>query len=97
MEKLPKVYVNPINHNIENAQQSYKSNMRGISLNNKHISTNDVDKILNSKKHIYRSRVRLQIDNENFEKVIVSRNNDFLITIDNEKIPIKSINSIEEI
>ena len=97
MEKLPKVFVNPINHNIENVQQKYKSSMSDRNANYKSINISDVDKILNSSKHIYRSKVKMVIDDESCEKVIISRNGNYIITLDNEKIPITSINFIEEI
>lgn len=96
MKKIPKVYVNPINKDIDNEQKYFRSG--NINSNySKGISLYDIDKVLNSNKHIYRSKVRLNINNNYVEKIIVSRSNNYLITIDNEKIPISNIFSIEEI
>lgn len=96
MKKIPKVYVNPINKDIDNEQKYFRSGNTNSSYS-KGISLYDIDKVLNSNKHIYRSKVRLNINNNYVEKIIVSRSNSYLITIDNEKIPISNIFSIEEI
>ena len=96
MKKIPKVYVNPINKDIDNEQKYFRSGNTNCSYS-KGISLYDIDKVLNSNKHIYRSKVRLNINNNYVEKIIVSRSNSYLITIDNEKIPISNIFSIEEI
>lgn len=96
MKKIPKVYVNPINKDIDNEQKYFRSG--NINSNySKGISLCDIDRVLNSNKHVYRSKVRLNINNNYVEKIIVSRSNNYLITIDNEKIPISNIFSIEEI
>lgn len=96
MERLPKVFANPIKHDINNTQKSFRSSDNNGIINNT-ITTYDIDRILNSNTHIFRSKVKLLINNTYQERIIVSRNNDYLITIDNEKIPIKDIKSIEKI
>lgn len=94
MDKLPKVYAHPINHSIDNEQNSFKS-YDNRNHNSGSLTTHEIDNILNSTHHIFRSKVKLNINGEYFEKTIISRNNDYLITIDNEKIPINSIWSIK--
>lgn len=93
MNKLPKVFANPINKNINNEQTNYRS-YKDYS-NREGISNLDVDRILNSNKHIFRSKVRILLNDNYVKKTIISRNGDYIITIDNEKIPIKNIKSID--
>lgn len=93
MNKLPKVFANPINKKINNEQTNYRS-YKDYS-NRDGISNLDVDRILNSNKHIFRSKVRILLNDNYFKKTIISRNGDYIITIDNEKIPIKNIKSID--
>ena len=95
MNKLPKVYANPINHNINNDQKSYtshRSNHRSSS-----VTITDIDRILNNIRRIKPSKVQLNINGDICEKVLVARKNDYIITIDNEKININDILSIKEI
>ena len=92
MNELPKVYANPIDHDINNEQKYYRSDTvyNGISIN-------DIDKALKNSDYIYRVRVKMLIGGEYVIKIIIKRVNDYLLTIDNEKIPIKEIKSFEVI
>lgn len=95
MNKLPKVYASPIKHNIQNEQKYFRSNSSYNTYNND--VRKDIDKILNNNKHIYRSKVLINLNGKLIEKTIVSRKGDYLITIDNEKILIDDIKLIKEI
>lgn len=87
MNKLPKVFANPINKNINNEQKYFKSD-RNISSG---VSISDIDNLLNSNRFIYRSKVRINGE----EKVIIKRVGDYLLTIDNERININDINDFK--
>ena len=87
MNKLPKVFANPINKNINNEQKYFKSD-RNISGG---VSISDIDNLLNSNRFIYRSKVRINGE----EKVIIKRVGDYLLTIDNERININDINDFK--
>lgn len=93
MNKLPKVFANNICKDLNNEQKVFKSgdNM----LRNEPVSISDIDRILNSNRHIYGSKVRIYNGSGYEDKVIISRNNNYLITIDNEKIRINNIKKIE--
>lgn len=89
MNKLPKVFANPINKDLNNEQKCFRSdrNIRNT------ISIKEIDDLINSNRHIYRSRVKINGE----EKIIIKRVNDYLLTIDNEKIYINSIKTFEVI
>lgn len=89
MNRLPKVFVNPIDKTINNEQKYFRSDEN----TNKAVNISDIDSLLNSNRHIYRSRVRIN----GVEKIIIKRVGDYLLTIDNEKINISDIRSFEEI
>ena len=92
MNKLPKVFVNPINKIIDNDQKNYRSYKD--SYIRKNITSLDIDNIINSKKYINGTKVKILINNEYLYKTIITRQKDYLITIDNEKIFIKDIDDI---
>ena len=87
MNKLPKVFANPINKNINNEQKYFKSDRNISSV----VSISDIDNLLNSNRFIYRSKVRINGE----EKVIIKRVGDYLLTIDNERININDINDFK--
>ena len=89
MDKLPKVFANPINKNIDSEQKYFRSNK---DVRNS-VSIADIDNILSSNNHIYRTRVKVN----GVEKVIIKRVNNYLLTIDNERININDINSFDAI
>ena len=93
MNKLPKVFANPINHKLHNEQNDYRSYKDNVKTNK--ISTLDIDKIFSKNNHIGGSKVRMLINNNFVEKIIVTKNNNYLITIDNEKIKLDDIEFIE--
>lgn len=98
MNELPKVFVNPIDHKINNTQDIFRSDNKYPEYNlNKKVTIKDVDNILNSNRHVFRSHVKVLIGNSYKDITIISRQGNFLITIDNEKIPIDDIKSIEVI
>lgn len=100
MEKLPKVFVNPINHDVDNYQKIYVSSSkldRNYHSEEKNI-VKTIDNILGSSRHIYRTKVRIVLnDNKEREILIISRTKDYIITIDNERINIDDIKDIKVI
>ncbi len=94
MEK-PKMYQNKIDKVFHNNKLIYMSN------NNKNINPtkvadikNKINTILNDSSFIYRTKVKLVIDGKTLSKKIIGINNNNLVTIDNEYIPIDSIEDI---
>lgn len=96
MDKLPKVYQNPIDHSINNDQKTFVSFLNGDrNSKSNNFEVSKIDKILNDAHHIIKSNVRIITDTEDVKCMIISRTNTHVITIDNKKIPISSIRDIK--
>lgn len=92
MDKLPKVFQNPINHNLDNDQKVYTSFQKDDRSFKESLN---IDDIFKGKVFIYKRKVLLILDdNTSKEEYIVSRNSNSLITINNEKILISKIKNI---
>ena len=96
-KKLPKVFANQINKNFNNNESVYvekkekveeKKSLKpvtGKTINQK------IQTIFNSRNYIYKADV--EIEEKSGKRVIkvIGKNGNYLITIDNERIPIDSI------
>ena len=91
MDKLPRVYKNPINKNFNNTQNESKSSLRSI----KKDINNEINMIL--KNHIVKSRVRVTLQNKVLDIDLIGRTNNSIITLNNGIININDILDIEEI
>lgn len=105
MEKnLPKMYRNEFDKNINNNKCVFNSmidkNERKITKEEKNIKNNwftieqKIFNIFNSKDYIYKADVIIVTDEQVLKKRIIGKNNNNLITIDNEYIPISIIRDI---
>lgn len=98
-KKLPGVFANKVfsNGNNENVFYGQKETQEEV---NHIVSKNDINKkineIFNSTDYIYKADVIIKLNNENLTKRIVGRNSRYLITMDNELIPIKDIIDIKK-
>ena len=96
MEEKPKMYQNKINKEFHNNKLVYMSNNQ----NNKNTiyDINDIRKkindIINSNSFIYYANVHIILDNDTIIRKIIGINNNNLVTIDNEYIPIENIKDI---
>ena len=96
MEEKPKMYQNKINKEFHNNTLVYMSNNQ----NNKNTiyGINDIRKkindIINSNSFIYYANVHIILDNDTIIRKIIGINNNNLVTIDNEYIPIENIKDI---
>ena len=96
---LPKMYHSSINKNIENVQNIFSSinyrdnDIRSISYNQFDIE-NKINNIFNSPNFIYKADVNILTDKGLIKKKIIGKRNGYLITIDNETIPINTIKDI---
>ena len=92
MKELPKIY--------HNTKKEFKNNKEVyLSYDNK--SSNNISdikekiiNILNSPNFIYRTKVYIKMDNQIITKKIIGLKNDYLLTIDNELMPINKIQDI---
>lgn len=106
-KKLPKVFANPLDHKIENNKEvfysqnesgpeiitselSKKSSSKISSLKEKSVNQKIQD-IFNSKSYVYKADVKIKLKSGMVEKKIVGKNQHYLITLDNEKIPLEDI------
>ena len=87
MFDLPKVYVNKINHKINNNQVESK-------VENQHL---DIDSIISNDKYTFNHKYIINLkDNEIIDSIIL-KNNNRLLTLSNKWIDINDINNISEI
>lgn len=95
MNDKPEMFHNKINKEINNNKVIYTSYLKKDTVK---FGTDDirkkVDDIVNSDSFIYSKLVNVVIDNNVIKKRIIGIYNNNLITIDNEYIPLDSINDI---
>ena len=96
MNKLPNVFASPINKKLNNYQDLYRSDRAVKSYNPKDINKK-INEIFGSLNHVYKSRVRITMDDGIHEEEIVGKTNINLLTIDNKLIKITDILDIEKL
>ena len=103
MKELPKMYHSTIDKNINNVQKLYttmdKTKKEEIPIRKHEVYDRftieqKIFNIFNAKDYIYKADVTILTDNEVLKKRIVGKNNNNLITMDNEYIPIDKIRDI---
>lgn len=97
MEKdLPRVFVNPINKEINNNLDIYyKGRIKEVP---KNIDiTKKINQIFASTSHVYKSKVRITTENDTFEATIVGKSGSDLLSLNGERIHINNIQNIEKI
>ena len=97
---LPKMYHSSINKEIDNVQNIYSTinndfdnNIRTTNYNKFDIEKK-INNIFNSPNFIYKADVNILTDKGLLNKRIIAKRNGYLITIDNETIPINIIKDI---
>ena len=97
MDKLPKVFANNINHEINNYQNMYRSSIN----DNKTYTIKDISKkinnIFNDSNHIYKSHVLITLKDDKIDTYVVGKTEVNLLTLDNKLIKISDILNIEKI
>ena len=103
-KNLPHVFANKINSDIRNNNSYYSSanisadieynkteapSLIGQNINQK------INTIFSSPNYVYKATVKITLDSGTVIKKIVGRNRNYLITIDNELIPIDEIIDID--
>lgn len=94
--KIPKIYVNNIK-NINNSNQvfySYKETNEEVKTNIIDIQ-NKVNGIFKSNNFIYKKKIQIKTNNEEKDYIIISRSNDYLLTIEGNRLYIKDIIDIK--
>lgn len=102
-KELPKMYHNKINKTVNSIQKVYSSieNHENNELRQNKYSSISIDQkieqIFKEKDFVYKADVEIITDTETIKKRIVARNQNNLITIDNEYIPISIIRDIYKV
>ena len=104
-KQLPEMYRNEVNKKINNNKYVFSSLIK--EKENKNIQEDIINikndrftieqkifNIFNSKDYIYKADVTIVTDTQTIKKRIIGKNNNNLITIDNEYIPISIIRDI---
>lgn len=96
MTKLPNVFQNPITKKINNVQDLYRSkentpNYNSIDINKK------INEVFTSLNHVYKSRVKITLNNQEIETDIVGKTNLNLLTLDGKLIKIADIIDIKKV
>lgn len=107
MKELPRMYQSKVGKEIPSIQKVYssindKNTSRDYSFYKEKRYDNisidkKIDNIFKSNDYVYKAKVIIVTDNDNLEKVIVARNNNNLITLEQEYIPISIIRDIYKV
>ena len=98
IKKLPKLYKNnKINIKSNNKNICYIERKETIPKNNNSNIRETINEIFNGIGHPYNVKIYLQTKDLSKETSLLAKNSEFIITIDNEKIPIDSIIKIERL
>ena len=96
MDNKPKIYQSRINKEFTNNREIYLSSNHED--NTKIYNNNEIRKkindIINSNSFIYQTKVTIVLGNDIIKRKIIGLNNNNLVTIDNEYIPIDNIKDI---
>lgn len=95
-KKLPEMFQNKIDKNLENNNKLYysASNEIPIKKTKKNIHKK-ISEIFSSPNYIYKANVKITTNDKTFNTQIIGRNKNYLITMDNKTISINSIIDIE--
>lgn len=97
IKKLPKIYQNNIDKRINNNREvyySFSNNNNSVNVNCSNINST-LDDIFNSDRAIYNIRVIINTNNKVYDTYLVARTSTYLLTINQERIPIKDIVSVQ--
>ena len=99
MSNKPEMYRGNVKKEFNNNRSVYASynndNSNEFKVYDTSIVRKKINEIFNSDSFIYRTKVKIVIDNRAMVKKIIGVYNDNLVTIDNEHIPINIICDIE--
>lgn len=101
-EKLPNVFVN-VNDNINDNNVSYYYSKNGKNIlqkkeafSNRIKINKKIDELFNSTKFVYKLPVLITLEDEKIDTVIVYKNKNELVTMDNRVIKVEEILDINE-
>ena len=97
MKELPKVFHNKIDKKFNNNRSVFYSN--NIYNEEKQINSKTIfqkiNEIFSSPNYIYKANVEITLKDKTIKKRIIGRNKNYIITMDNDLIPINDIVDIK--
>lgn len=97
MNKLPRVFANPIDKKMNNTQDLFRSsNTYELNYNPKDINKK-INQIFADTSHVYKSRVKITLKDGEIDAEIVGKTNLNLLTLDGKLIKITDILDIKKI
>lgn len=98
MKELPRVYANKINKTIKNNKSVDYSGLnneqqeivKNNKINEKNINQK-IREIFNSSKYVYKADVEIVLKDKKIKTKIIGQNQNHLITMENELIPVSDI------
>ena len=94
--KLPKVFANPVDHKIKNNNEFFSTinNSSVINEVNREEVIKKINNIFASRNYTYKLNFKIRTKSGVVEKRIIGKNDNYLITLDNDKILIDEIEDI---
>ena len=94
--KLPKVFANPVDHKIKNNSEVFSTinNTNVVNKVNKEDIIKKINNIFASRNFTYKLNFKIKTKNGIIEKRVIGKNDNYLITLDNDKILIDYIEDI---
>ena len=99
MKDLPKVFHNKIDKKIENNRNVFYSNnsYNDNTKTNTRSILQKINEIFSSPNYVYKANVEITLKDKKVTKRIIGRNKNYIITMDNDLIPIADIIDIKSI
>ena len=96
MKDLPKVFHNKIDKKFSNNRSVYySSNSSNDEVVDTRTIKQKINDIFSSPNYVYKANVDITLKDKKITKRIIGRNKDYIITMDNELIPIEDIIDIQ--
>lgn len=94
-KNLPNVYVVPIKKKINNNEELYRNT--STPTKKESINPTEINKIFNSKNHVYKTKVVLSLKDKEINTEIIGLTNDAILTLDGNKVPLNDILNIKKV
>ena len=95
MKKLPKIYHEQINKKIKNNKEIAYVSKEDITEEKKEESIDDVlNKVFNGIGYSFNIPLRIETYNKVYETSLIAKSNNYLITFDNDTIPLSEVKKI---
>ena len=95
MKKLPKIYHEQINKKIKNNKEIAYVSREDITEEKKEESIDDVlNKVFNGIGYSFNIPLRIETFNKVYETSLIAKSNNYLITFDNDTIPLSEVKKI---